>query len=60
LRGHFKSVRFATARASFNVQIKHIAMYDNIQLDRLMDLYLRANARNFYRLDKFLNKLWVE
>jgi hypothetical protein len=59
-RGYFTSVRTAAARLLVNVQIKHVATFDNIPLDQLMGKYQHENGPNLYKLDKFLKKLRVE
>jgi len=53
VRGFFISVQAATARVLLNVQVKHVACYDDGPLDRLMLAYLDQNGRNMVRLGNF-------
>ncbi len=58
-RGYFSSVRAATSRILLNVQIKHIATYENIRLDLLMEKFGQFNS-NKISLGKFLKRVRVE
>jgi len=60
VRGFFISVRAATARILLNVQVKHVACYDDGPLDRLMLAYLDQNGRNMVRLANFLKRVHVQ
>lgn len=60
LRGFFVSVRAATARILVNVQVKHVAFYDDGPLDRLIHAFRVPNGPNKVRLWNFLKKLSVD
>ena len=59
-RGYFTSVRTAAARLLLNVQVKHVAAYENMPLDGLMLKYASVNGKNVFKLESFLKKVRVE
>ncbi|KAF8847869.1 putative RNA interference and gene silencing protein [Acephala macrosclerotiorum] len=59
IRGFFVSVRSATCRILLNVQVKHVACYEEGLLGPLISAYLSHNDRNMAKLATFLTKLRV-
>jgi eukaryotic translation initiation factor 2C len=59
IRGFFVSVRSATSRILFNIQVKHTACYEEGPLGRLMSVYLARNGGNVVKLGSFLKRVRV-
>jgi hypothetical protein len=59
IRGFFVSVRSATSRILFNVQVKHTACYEEGPLSRLISVYLNQNGGNLIKLGNFLKRVRV-
>ncbi|KAL6230415.1 hypothetical protein BDW75DRAFT_73543 [Aspergillus navahoensis] len=59
LRGYFVSVRAATSRLLVNVQVKHVACYQDGPLYQLISEFQYANRSNVYALKRFLERLRV-
>jgi eukaryotic translation initiation factor 2C len=60
LRGYFVSVRAAATRILVNVQVKHVACFEAVPLDRLMSNYIAVNGPAQHKLEKFLHNVRVK
>lgn len=57
IRGYFVSVRPATGRLLFNIQVKNGAFYQPVPLNRLMKMYAAQPGQHIVSLAKFLKRL---
>jgi eukaryotic translation initiation factor 2C len=60
IQGFLVSVRAATARLLVNVQIKNMAFFNPIRLDRLMQEFIWSNGNSVAKMGSFLKRLSIE
>ena len=60
IRGFIMSVRAATSRVLVNVQVKHMAFFEDGPLERIMQAFMSQNGPNKVKLLKFVKKLSID
>lgn len=60
IRGFIMSVRAATSRILVNVQVKHMAFFEDGPLERIMQAFMSQNGPNKMKLLKFIKRLSID